>query len=78
MARHNFLIQRHINGPDGSNANCPGNCAEWRDLGTGHYTASRDAFGNAGFGTLEEARASLESYLRDYPTTPCRIIQIVS
>lgn len=78
MARHNFLIQKHINGPDGSDANCTGQGAEWRDLGTGSYAGSRDAFGNIGFGTLEEARESLASHLSLYPTPPCRIIQIVS
>lgn len=78
MARHNYLIQKHVGGPDGSDANCRGNGAEWRDLGTGTIGGSRDAFGNIGFGTLEEARQSLADHLRQYPTPPCRIIQIVS
>lgn len=78
MARHNYLIQKHIYGPDGSDVNCSGDGAAWRDLGTGDEWFSLDEFGNSGFGSLAEARESMEAHLRRYPTPPCRIIQIVS
>lgn len=78
MARHNYLIQKHVNGPDGSDANCAGDGAEWRDLGTGTYAGSKDQFGNVGFATLADAKQSLADHLSRYPTPPCRIIQIVS
>jgi hypothetical protein len=78
MARHNFLLQRHVQGPDGRDANCPGKGAEWRDTGTGMHRGHRDSYGNTGYGKLSEARADARRMRKLYPETAYRIIQIIS
>jgi ribulose bisphosphate carboxylase small subunit len=78
MARHNFLIQRHVQGPDGSNANVSGKGAEWRDLGTGYTRSAPDAFGNTGYSNREQALEALADCRRNYPKEAYRVIQIIS
>lgn len=76
MARHLYLIQRHIGGdnsgtPDSSIAN-----AEWRDCGTCGTTLP-DAYDNEGYPSLQEARTAVESLRRHHPDEAYRLIQIV-
>jgi len=78
MARHNFLIQLHMRGPDGANANVTGAGAEWRDCGTGYDHPDPDAFGNIGYSDLALARASIEKQRTSYPENAYRLIQIIS
>lgn len=77
MARHNFLIQRHISGPDGADANCEGKCAGWIDCGTRSRQHS-DEFGNTGFANVEDARADIADLRKHNPQHSYRIIQIIS
>lgn len=75
MAKFNYLIQRHVGGPDGANANCFGMGAEWRDCGTGDVHHA-DRFGNTGYGSLTEARADLAAVRKRNPEYTYRLIQI--
>ena len=76
MARHLYLIQRHVGGdnsgtPDSSIAN-----AEWRDCGTA-CSAVADAYGNEGYPSLQEARSAVVDLRNNHPDEAYRLIQIV-
>uniref|UniRef100_A0AAU6W1A5 Uncharacterized protein n=1 Tax=Pseudomonas phage Drael01 TaxID=3138533 RepID=A0AAU6W1A5_9VIRU len=76
MARHLYLIQRHIGGdnsgtPDSSIAN-----TEWRDCGTACSTLP-DAYGNEGYPSLQEARSAVAVLRDSQPYEAYRLIQIV-
>lgn len=77
MARHNYLIQRHVAGPDGADANCPGKGAEWRDCGNLEANHA-DAFGNTGIHTHASAVRQIASLREGFPEDTYRIIQIIS
>lgn len=77
MARHNILIQRHVAGPDGADANVPGKCAKWSDCGTSDYKA-KDRHGNTGFGdNIKEARRQVQCLRVDHPREVYRLVQII-
>jgi hypothetical protein len=75
LARHNYIIQRYLQGHNDGSLNAQGNNGEWRDCGTDRAD-HRDSFGNEGFNTKTKARKALASLRKGYPTQPYRLIQI--
>lgn len=77
MARHNYLIQRHVGGDNNGNPSS-GVQVDWRDAGPFHGTHTRDSYGNMGHATLKEARSVVKAARKAHPGNTYRIIQIVS
>lgn len=77
MARHNYLIQRHMSGDNKGNPTV-GEFVHWRDNGVWSAARHEDAFGNTGIATIKEAREVLAEARAAYPECTYRIIQIVS
>lgn len=77
MARHNYLVQRHMSGDNKGNP-MVGEFDHWRDNGVWSTAQRKDGFGNVGIATIKEARKALDEARVAFPSYTYRIIQIVS